>query len=1227
MSITFPCTECGQKYQVGQELAGKRMKCRKCGALQPIPVPRATTAPVAPQAEFAARPPARPRPTASPRPAFDPFERDGPAPAANPYDDVYGLGDAPLKRATVAQAEDLVPPRPGRSGRPRSTVKPSDGDQFGRIAVISAGVGAGLFLSLAVVGLFTQAGAVALIGLTAVVATLLMMGGGIWAIVNAFREDVVCGILYLFLPFYPLYYLITRWSDQWRPFVTQLAGTGVLIFGLLVGFMLLAKHQTFAKDAGNQFAQVTPPNFTASPVAPPSVQPPPPVPVPPMPRVVPPQKKREQAKAPSSKPSFTPGAGSFAGGANTQDTKPAAPTTARFTPGGGFASTSPAAWDVQADPPAQPVSLDDVKDIAITIQANYDSHNVVLPTAPSPYVVIGRNHDQNESRELWDLKQKKMVARVRGKVGIEKPLALSADGAYLAGNVPFKNQVVVLDLKSNKLLGQFDFPQHKPDYIDFAGNQTLVLGFFWGGQVVIYDLTKPDQPRATIKVDRFEKEATATSPGGRYVATTSNHALHVYSTEDGREVAMEPLPKGENNWDLNGKGMAFSPDGKELVALAEAFGKFYLLLWDATNGKLMAQHGPYQREEIKQHGYEGQAVQWLPNQDGWLVYGEAMIERQSGKKVESLPFNDDLKVSARKVLNDGRVLALMGRDGKRLVAVPLKTEKIAAAMKLAREGGNPLDAALPDVKTSDIVGAKRISLPTQAVAWGAAPDPKPAAPKSVSSRTITLKTKPPEVVRVLFSDPTKPQAAVASQPDKPFGNQPPSLEGKPLILDRFDLTNGKYLGRQELAPAIDLLAFSPDGSTVLTWNYKDRDRLDAYDDAGKSIAGWRPYESESGDDRQVVWADFLDAKRVLTLGKGGTLVLWQLPECKAEYAMEMACQGTPVFSPGRKYLALFRDGAFHLIDPATGQELGETSATASNPGNNFVAAAFRHDGGELAAVVAGSLVRWDMRSGQGVAEFPSQADVKALEFCDQDHVLVNGQVLYDLNRKRVVWYYNGGTAATGSPDLLHWLVLGNPFNAGLLGSLAIPEKKVEDLVAQSENKSVPAMLKAGTKVSIQLESGNPPREADAFRRKLTDALATKLRGVGVTVADGQPVKLVARITEKPTGENLELRKIGPGFRDPGPRNFSVPIRDLDCELLIADPQGPISIAKNTMHMRQFGMFHIPPGEGDVSGFLFYQAWLGAQGWFSAVGMPSYVARGPQGVIQLPGNTDLNQLVR
>ncbi len=42
----------------------------------------------------------------------------------------------------------------------------------------------------------------------------LMAVGGIGMFIVPFFESVVCGLLNLFLPFYGLYYLVTRWEDM-----------------------------------------------------------------------------------------------------------------------------------------------------------------------------------------------------------------------------------------------------------------------------------------------------------------------------------------------------------------------------------------------------------------------------------------------------------------------------------------------------------------------------------------------------------------------------------------------------------------------------------------------------------------------------------------------------------------------------------------------------------------------------------------------------------------------------------------------------------------------------------------------------------------------------------------------------------------------------------------------------------------------------------------------------
>jgi hypothetical protein len=62
----------------------------------------------------------------------------------------------------------------------------------------------------------------------------LILVGGVGMIVVAFEEDTSCGLLYLFVPGYSLYYLVTRWDETRYP---KLAALGMLL--ILGGLVML----------------------------------------------------------------------------------------------------------------------------------------------------------------------------------------------------------------------------------------------------------------------------------------------------------------------------------------------------------------------------------------------------------------------------------------------------------------------------------------------------------------------------------------------------------------------------------------------------------------------------------------------------------------------------------------------------------------------------------------------------------------------------------------------------------------------------------------------------------------------------------------------------------------------------------------------------------------------------------------------------------------------------
>src|SRR5436305_1475471 len=88
MTIAFPCENCGHRFEVDRSYAGRKCRCKKCGHVFVIPVPREPTSATAPRpamktfgADAAPAPPkSRPAPSApkpsrlAPPPASDPAE-------------------------------------------------------------------------------------------------------------------------------------------------------------------------------------------------------------------------------------------------------------------------------------------------------------------------------------------------------------------------------------------------------------------------------------------------------------------------------------------------------------------------------------------------------------------------------------------------------------------------------------------------------------------------------------------------------------------------------------------------------------------------------------------------------------------------------------------------------------------------------------------------------------------------------------------------------------------------------------------------------------------------------------------------------------------------------------------------------------------------------------------------------------------------------------------------
>ncbi len=777
---------------------------------------------------------------------------------------------------------------------------------------------------------------------------------------------------------------------------------------------------------------------------------------------------------------------------------PAVATAPPVVAPGGFAT---GAWGVAPDPLPQAIAFPPLEKLAIQVPNAFAGERILYPTTASPFVILGGNDADDQYREVWDLSSGQAVGRIFGKMQGGKPYALSPDGAYFVMHTsPVPRFTEVWRVADGQRVAQIPDGDKIPDLIDFAGAGRVIIGTTYAKSLVVWDFTTM-KPVFTISTpENVDAHSLAFSPGRRFLAMymANKNRVMIYDLTTGRQAGDIRMQKqGSSNFDC--EGMAISPDGTALAGLFTLGSDSHLICWNLANGELVSDFESKGRNPYgKSFSYDSRVVQWLPDQSGWLIQDQTFVERQGGQVVWSMPF-PPIKYKEhgpRKVLDLGRVVSLAEVNKEQVIHVAaLPKEKIEIAIKLAKGGLNAIDAILPPVATADRSGAKKVASGSGSSAWSYAPTAPPAA-KGAPARSIAVKVKAGDVLNVLLSNPDGGQALVVSSPDGRLSNLQGKQSQEPRTVGRFDLNAGRQVDQFEMPSVASPIAFSPGGSHFLVGYSAGRDRLDLHEaEKGKHVAGWRPYEPEMGDDRQVVWADFLDAKRVLTLNRSGTLILWSVPECKADYVAERAAKGVPALSPDRKGLAVIgQDGKFRVLNPETGESLGETAVFGQVGETGLAAAGFSPDGQELAAVIDGQIVRWDLKTGQNAGEVPSPNPKAAtLRYGEGHHVLLDGKVLFDLESKRIVWRFDGGVHAVEGFGGLHRYVASQEIlGPGILRTIDLPDKAIVEAEKALGDEKTAALLRPGSKIGLQV-NGQPSRDAEKFRNDLYQGVSAAWR--------------------------------------------------------------------------------------------------------------------------------------
>jgi hypothetical protein len=161
------------------------------------------------------------------------------------------------------------------------------------------------------------------------------------------------------------------------------------------------------------------------------------------------------------------------------------------------------------------------------------------------------------------------------------------------------------------------------------------------------------------------------SPGRHWLAMTSPDHLVVYDLANGKTAGTVPLPSADGAGSLFCQGLAFSGDGLELAGLFTAQGKSRIIVWEINHGLVVADHrfpGELKAQVKNTFFYRGRILDWLPGRKGWLVYGQALVNRANGRLMGSIPVDaDDLWMGPRKVIEPNHLLLVASAPKGRTV--------------------------------------------------------------------------------------------------------------------------------------------------------------------------------------------------------------------------------------------------------------------------------------------------------------------------------------------------------------------------------------------------------------------------------------------------------------------------------------------------------------------------------------------------------------------------------
>ncbi len=908
-------------------------------------------------------------------------------------------------------------------------------------------------------------------------------------------------------------------------------------------------------------------------------------------------------------------------------------------------------WDVKFDTLPEALQLEEGKKPKINLPSSARTEDVLWPNSPSLFVALGRNGNERDVSEVYDLREKKPVGRIFNVKSWGGKVALSPDGKFYAFSTNSTNGVAVWNVTETKPQGTLPLTSRwAVKALGFAGPKLIAA--IPHSEEVLQLWSLPDgTPVRTIPLPKeVAEKSLAFSHGGKYAAIYNKKhefpSVQLFDLTTGQLAGATSVPRlaTDSTWAPDCHALMFSPDGEELAGIFEASGRGkQFIVFDLKEGHVNFQYKFEEENTFWWTDANSTPIQWFPNKKRWLIFGNLLLDREVENVVWK--FSKDKNFAAgRRVFNDEMMLGVQSLKNKTpmLASFEVDEEKIAEVAKTVGAGGTLADTKLPPIKDVDLSNVRELALDVGSTQWIAKPDPAPAG-ESPLKTSVSVTATGGRMTGLLLSNPEAGKAVVFSElknlgsrspfpshiprpniPRLPIGPRGQNNTAGPFAqIDVYNLRTGRRVKQFDYEFPTRLSALSPSGNRVASILQPDQDRLDIFSTAdGTPVIGFRPYKEEEKNYRIITAAAFVDDDHLLTLNNQKKLVLWKIPECQAIYQIANAEQ--PGLSPNQQYLAVSTGTGYLLLDSRTGRQAG-----SFNISGTMHAAAFHPDGTRFAASCTGtrgpSIVVWSLQDGSVLTEFPIQRTANNMHWCDKNHLLMNNDTLVDAEHELIVWKYKMGTGAHSpqSPDGRHWYITPRGASGAELVAAKLPEPKVAEFLAMKTLKPE-FLLQPGGRLSTQIslpDSG--PGQKDLRQRALQN-LVSKYQTYGTSVGGGADLMISMNLEQQDTGKTQELEitqsrsPFGTPFRGPfGQREegekVSISIQKIECNITFTYQGKPLNVRKASFSNVLSGYFsqRLPEGKS-ADEHLSERMWSQAAGFFAGFSPPVYIFRDFEG---------------